>query len=116
MSPENKRRLMVMDAASKGAPIESKGKWDNASWIENSSPQWQWNLFDYRIKEGFHTTKKCIGFSTADNNFSHVGPGVWSSVSPVFPHEESYPHKCKIFVDVDNYTHRVVGVSFENLD
>ena len=118
MSTEDNRRLEIMEAATRGKKIESIGKWQGATWMSNPTPQWKWKLFDYRIKEGEETIKKCLGFATGDHNLSDV-TGVWSAptvMAPVrYPNGNDYPHKCNIFVEIDIYTHRVVGVSFENV-
>lgn len=123
MSPENQRRLEVFQAHRDGKPIESKGTYAGAIWLPNTNPQWQWNKFDYRIKEGFEVKRKVIGFATANDCLSHVGNDVWSvegpqpiTTSPVFPPVSMYPHQADIFVDVDAHTNRVVGVSFKNRD
>jgi hypothetical protein len=119
MSPENKHRLFLMQKAHDGAPIQSKGNWPGATWIDNKDPQWIWGSFAYRIKEGHETIKKVLGFATGNHNLSDVR-GVWTTPDtslPIhYPNVSDYPHQCIIFVEVDIYTHKVVGVSFENIE
>lgn len=48
---ETKERIAVMQAYINGGAIEERRiSFDHAEWVDNSSPTWQWDKFDYRVK------------------------------------------------------------------
>ena len=117
MSPEDKRRLMVVSAFTAGKRIESISKVVNGvvqHWQPNKNPKWDWDLFDYRIKEGEDTIKKYFGFGTEAHLLSAT-TGCWRSAEEVmFNRIAEFDVQAIICVTIDKHTRRVMNVSFVN--
>lgn len=44
-------KIMIAWARNPKLQIEFKGRWGASKWEIAKNPSWNWNLFDYRIKE-----------------------------------------------------------------
>lgn len=47
-------KIRIMQAFAQGKPIEFRAKGDtgNPNWMASSTPTWNWDTFDYRVKPG----------------------------------------------------------------